>query len=308
MKRKRSNLTSIEVATGFNVYIVKSLSDEATHDIIYLNIVGSRGACRATMAVLKSRQINNWQLCQHPVRLQKIPGHHQMITELPNGMVDYLWVSYQAIPQRLQADMPGFVWLTDNDDHDNAEPPEHFYDIFQATMNFPSRPEWAKTLWNKGLDENLIRTISTRNSNDMIGYGVYPNDPAWERIIKESFLMGTMSLVDGHKVIRTIPSSDQIKDSIKYQRFNLGDIVISPGMKKLITSKNLDIVYYFTRHAAGDWGDMEWREKHDNNQAIINGKEVKSIHKIEDSVFNIATGSDRSMTIAYIKEEVLDNA
>lgn len=309
--RKRSELTSMEVATGFSVYVVKSLTDEATHDIVYLDIVGSRGACRATMAVFKSRQINNWQLCDHPVRLQKIPGHHQMIKELPNGLVEYLWVSYQSIPQRLQPDMPTFVWLTDEDEQ-NGKPPKHFYDVFQATMSFPSRPEWANLLWNKGLDKNLIRSMSTRNSNNMTGYGIFPNDGAWEHIIKESFLMGEMSLVDGHKVIRTVPTGEQILDTIKYRRFELGDITISPGVTEMIIEKNIDIIPYFARHAAGDWGEVEWREKNDNNRAVTFDRKITSLyHMYTEGTglrrnMNILTDAERTTTSARLPKEAED--
>lgn len=309
MPRKRSNLLSFEMAVGMSVYIVKSMTDETTHDIIYLNIVGSRAACRATMAVLKSRQTNNWQLCDHPVRLQKLPGHHQIITELPNGQFDYLWISYQAIPKRIQPDMPGFVWRTDNNE-DVSKPPAHFYDVFQSVMSFPSRPEWADMLWDYGINANLIRPISSRNSNDMQGYTVRANDPAWEHIIKECFLKGEMSLIDGHRVLRIAPTSDEILDAIKFKRFELGEIVLTPEVNDMLVKHNIDIIPYFERYAEGDWGDMSWQDKNTNNSAVRMNNQIKGVYKMwntkEDvkvGIMHLITEGNRALTTARLTTE-----
>jgi hypothetical protein len=312
MPHNESNLIYTDIAMGMSIYITASLTDQENHDIVYLDICGARGACRATMAVFNSRQISNWQLSDHPVRLQKLPGHAQMINELPNGMVNYTWINFQALPQRLLPGLPSYVWYMPNEkrDSDNS-PPANFYNVFQASMSFPSKPEWASILWNRGIDRKLINPISRRNSNGLTGFKIKTNDTLWEHVIKDAFLSNDIQLVPGHRVYREVPTSEQLTESIEWKRFELGEIVITPDVSHIIREHNVNVEELLHRHAKGDYGITDYRDINKNNRAIMNGDDnIMSTYKAafipgtkEPITINIMTEANRQLTTIFTPME-----
>ena len=308
---ERSMLNSFSVAPGFNVWIIQSIRDESNRDVVLLNMVGPRGSIRATHAALSMKQQNKYML-GGTIKIQSLPGHVILKTELPGGMANWTIISYQAIPARVVKDQNAYVWRQLGDPLEDNTAPSGFFEIFQASMGVPCLPEWSDELWAQGMDNNLISRVRRRNQLGVHAYEIKPRDEKWAQVIKSLFLKGDINLVEGHTVTRKPPTKDELEDAIHYRRFQLGNIVMTPGIEILIEEHNLDITTYLSRHASGhDWGELDLHDQRANTSALYDGTRLFSSYNLEPLMQEkssiekiwIITEADRSVTTFLLPDE-----
>lgn len=308
---ERSMLNSFSVAPGFNVWIVQSIRDETNRDVVLLNMVGPRGAIRATHAALSMKQQNKYML-GGTIKIQSLPGHVVLKQELPGGMVNWTIISYQAIPARVVKDQNAYVWRQLGDPPEDDKAPSGFFEIFQAAMGVPCLREWSDQLWAQGMEHNLISRVRRSNQLGVHAYEIKPRDEKWAQVIKSLFLKGDINLVEGHEVTRKPPSIEEFEDAIHYRRFQLGQVVMTPGIENLIETHNLDITTYLGRHASGhDWGEMDHHDRKANTDALYDGTRLFSSYNLPATMHEasgvekiwIITEADRSATTFLLPDE-----
>lgn len=82
--------------------------------------------------------------------------------------------------------------------------------------------------------------------------------------------------------------------------FLLGQILATPGALDL----SVNFAPYLLRHQCGDWGDLEEKDRAENDFSIEHGLRVLSVYHTPDGTrFWIITESDRSATTILLPSE-----
>jgi hypothetical protein len=88
---------------------------------------------------------------------------------------------------------------------------------------------------------------------------------------------------------------------IRNPKFELGQIVITPGAEEVIEKSGQDFSFFLQKHCAGDWGDLDTEDKAQNEQALSHGGRVMSSYKtlLSEKIWVISEGhgEDRVTTI-----------
>lgn len=84
-------------------------------------------------------------------------------------------------------------------------------------------------------------------------------------------------------------------------KFPMGMIVMTPGVETQVSEKDLNVA--FSRHAAGDWGDLDAEDRESNEEALREGYRLLSAYDSNGTKFWIITEADRSVTTALLPEE-----
>lgn len=177
---------TLKLSTGFSVNFTRALRDSNNNNVIILDIAGPKQAVRATHAHIKSRTTYNYAL-GGKVKLDKNTGHHILETELPCGWVNWTIISHQAIPQKLNPELPVYVWKEPDEYPDTDIPPAMFYPVFSAATPFPTLEEWTTYLWQQGMAERIIQKIGYSNSTSLNGWRIVPKIESWDDIIRNGF-------------------------------------------------------------------------------------------------------------------------
>jgi hypothetical protein len=86
--------------------------------------------------------------------------------------------------------------------------------------------------------------------------------------------------------------------------FPLGNIVSTPGALETIERAGETPLPYLTRHAAGDWGDLDQDDKAKNESALNEGLRILSAYRlVDDTRIWIITEADRSATTILLPQE-----
>ncbi|MFL9883223.1 hypothetical protein PQR66_09315 [Paraburkholderia agricolaris] len=86
--------------------------------------------------------------------------------------------------------------------------------------------------------------------------------------------------------------------------FKPGALVFSTGVSQLMTEGRLDPLFYFQRHARGDWGDVPNDQRKQNNDAMGSGGAIQSAYIVHrDLRLVILTRADRSETRITLPDE-----
>lgn len=104
------------------------------------------------------------------------------------------------------------------------------------------------------------------------------------------------------------PPDDATLVKLTGRRFDLGQMVMTPGIKELVTSGEFNPGYVLRRHASGDWGDLEDADKRRNDTALRDGSRIFSSYDLPcGKVWCITEGTDeagkRSNTTLMLPEE-----
>jgi len=84
--------------------------------------------------------------------------------------------------------------------------------------------------------------------------------------------------------------------------FRLGRILSTPNA--LAKLDNQDILVAIQRHQAGDWGDVQQRDREANDQALEEGTRLLSkYHSARRIKFWVITEADRSATTVLMPED-----
>lgn len=85
-------------------------------------------------------------------------------------------------------------------------------------------------------------------------------------------------------------------------KFPLGRLLITPGAQAALT--NEDALTALSRHAQGDWGDLETEDREENELSLREGFRILSSYRSESGTkFWVITEADRSATTVLLPEE-----
>jgi hypothetical protein len=87
-------------------------------------------------------------------------------------------------------------------------------------------------------------------------------------------------------------------------RFELGQIVATPGALELLERYGKTPDEYLDRHHSGDWGDLEAFDWRANDRAVEAGTRVSSAYAVSPlNTLWIITEADRSSTCLLLPED-----
>ena len=87
-------------------------------------------------------------------------------------------------------------------------------------------------------------------------------------------------------------------------RFPLGRVVSTHGALELLARYGKSPAEYLKRHHAGDWGDLDDSDKHENERALKSGARLFSAYAVSPlNTLWIITEADRSSTCVILPEE-----
>jgi hypothetical protein len=86
--------------------------------------------------------------------------------------------------------------------------------------------------------------------------------------------------------------------------FSLGRIVATPGGLRTLERANQSAALFLTRHAAGDWGELDPEDIRENEYSVAHGFRLLSTYTtaIGDKLW-IITEADRSATTLLLPDE-----
>ena len=87
-------------------------------------------------------------------------------------------------------------------------------------------------------------------------------------------------------------------------RFELGQTVATPGALEALTRCGETPLPYLARHANGNWGELDEKDKAENDFSVENGFRILSAYRLaDDTRIWIITEADRSVTTVLLPEE-----
>ena len=101
--------------------------------------------------------------------------------------------------------------------------------------------------------------------------------------------------------------SDSVEDNLRIPLggkilFPLGQQVATPTALRQLSED--DVIGALTRHARGDWGDVDNHDRRANDHALIEDSRLFSVyHSARGVKFWIITESDRSVTTILLPED-----
>ena len=79
--------------------------------------------------------------------------------------------------------------------------------------------------------------------------------------------------------------------------FELGKVVMTRGIQRLVEGEDFDPLPYLRRHASGDWGDaLGEDDKKRNDEAVNNGTRILSAYATDHGKIWIITEAGRHAT------------
>lgn len=86
-------------------------------------------------------------------------------------------------------------------------------------------------------------------------------------------------------------------------RFELGQIVATPGALELIARSKADPLTLISRHVRGDWGNVHPEDAAANERALKEGTRLLSSYQVGGQKLWIITEANRSVTTLLLPEE-----
>ncbi len=91
-------------------------------------------------------------------------------------------------------------------------------------------------------------------------------------------------------------------NTLPIARFRLGRIVSTPNALSQLTQE--DILMGIRRHQAGDWGDLDARDKAANDRALVERTRIFSVYRSAAGVkFWLITEAGRETTTVLLPED-----
>lgn len=87
-------------------------------------------------------------------------------------------------------------------------------------------------------------------------------------------------------------------------KFELGQIVSTPGALVAISNAGQTPFAFINRHAAGDWGEVDEHDRQENAYSLEHGFRLMSVYrtKLDEKIW-VITEADRSVTTVLLPEE-----
>jgi hypothetical protein len=83
----------------------------------------------------------------------------------------------------------------------------------------------------------------------------------------------------------------------------LGRLVATPEALRVLSEAGEDPTHYLTRHASGDWGDLDAHDRRENERSLRHGWRILSSYHVGVKTIWIITEADRSVTTILLPEE-----
>ena len=85
--------------------------------------------------------------------------------------------------------------------------------------------------------------------------------------------------------------------------FPLGRVLATPGALEALRAAGEDPLHLLSRHAAGDWGELDAHDRHENGLALKHGRRLLSSYPIGEQRVWVITEADRSCTTILLPED-----
>ena len=85
--------------------------------------------------------------------------------------------------------------------------------------------------------------------------------------------------------------------------FSPGQIVATPGALALLAKTGTDPLTLLSRHARGDWGDVDAKDAAENMYGVRHGFRILSSYTLPAGRVWIITEADRSLTTLLLPSE-----
>ena len=83
----------------------------------------------------------------------------------------------------------------------------------------------------------------------------------------------------------------------------LGRIVATPGALEVLAEAGEEPLRYLTRHASGDWWDLDAHDRRENERSLKHGWRILSSYPVGGKTVWVITEADRSVTTILFPEE-----
>ena len=83
----------------------------------------------------------------------------------------------------------------------------------------------------------------------------------------------------------------------------LGRVVATPGALQLLREAGEDPLHLLSRHASGDWGELDPHDRRENGLALKHGRRILSSYPAGGGRVWVITEADRSVTTILLPEE-----
>lgn len=83
----------------------------------------------------------------------------------------------------------------------------------------------------------------------------------------------------------------------------LGRVVATPGALELLSEAGEEPFRYLTRHASGDWGDLDAQDRQENERSLENSSRIFSSYAVGEERIWIITEANRSATTILLPWE-----
>ena len=88
------------------------------------------------------------------------------------------------------------------------------------------------------------------------------------------------------------------------KKFNLGQLVATPGALAAIEASGDSLVTYLSRHESGIWGEVDEHDRKENELSLERGLRLMSVYSLSTGIkIWIITEADRSSTCILLPEE-----
>jgi hypothetical protein len=160
------------------------LDNRSYGQLIYLSLVGFRTAVRGIWAALMGNrwlEVDGRSIHRAPVKYQRIT------TRLPEQGLDHLVLIHpQATLKFIEPGKPFYVLC------EAEEPPlARFLAMLDKTTRVPLLLQWAKTLWESGIERELIEAMEA--SRGTFAWRVSALDETWLSVIQEGIRGGCLA-------------------------------------------------------------------------------------------------------------------
>jgi hypothetical protein len=87
------------------------------------------------------------------------------------------------------------------------------------------------------------------------------------------------------------------------ESFPLGGILATPGALDALREAGENPLNLLSRHASGDWGELDPHDRRENVLALKNGWRILSSYPIGEQRVWVITEADRSVTTILLPED-----
>jgi hypothetical protein len=178
---------TVQFVPGMAVRVPALAVDDKQEEIVYLEMVGPKGAVRANWAALAGKKAN-WVGAQR-LYLDGMKNHIRLDGRLPCGWHQLALIHRQASLQEANPDEPFYLL----DDGRQAIPPL-FYPLLNRCLALPLLPAWADYLWQQGREARLILLLNRGQGQRYAAWRVLPSPDKWPAIVKAGLAGGALSL------------------------------------------------------------------------------------------------------------------